>query len=145
VPLASRPCLTGSNSKLLFSQRLDLFYFSFPIVGLDKLAFFGKDHTPIMPAYIGIMTPDSFFETLDFACASCPQNQGFQKNCPECWESSHRNYYGVRRSPKYTIIRVWFCSLSTWMLPPNCSINVLTRASPSPVPPCRQGSFLGMR
>jgi len=28
-------------------------------------------------------TPDSFSETLDFACATRTQNQGFQKNCPE--------------------------------------------------------------
>jgi hypothetical protein len=31
------------------------------------------------------ITPDSFSETLDFACASYTQNQGFQKNCQECY------------------------------------------------------------
>jgi len=33
-----------------------------------------------------LITLDSFSETLDFACASRTQNQGFQKNCPECCE-----------------------------------------------------------
>lgn len=44
-----------------------------------------------------------------------------------------------------TVKQVLPCSLTTQILPPKCSVSFFTSANPNPVPPCFQGSVLGIR
>jgi len=55
------------------------------VMDTEVLAFLSKPFTTrdLLTTLHDIKTPDSFSETLDFACATRTQNQGFQKNCPE--------------------------------------------------------------
>jgi len=62
-----------------------------------------QGNEPIHPQSHLYITPDSFSETLDFACASRTQNQGFQKNCPECIQISPSTAFGLKL-PRLTTV-----------------------------------------